>query len=163
MNQACTHHASSRHRRDVGFTLIEVMITVAIVAILAAIALPAYMSYVIRGKLVYGTNDLASLRAQMEQFYQDNRTYQTITTVTPNITSPCGAIPTPPSGDLFTLTCPTLTATTYVLRATGSGQVNGAIYTVDNQNNMATTGLPTSWGAVPSNAACWIMRKGDSC
>jgi len=64
--------------RQSGFTLIEVMIAVAIVGILIAIALPSYRNYVIRGKLVAGTNALANMRAQMEQYYQDNRTYATV-------------------------------------------------------------------------------------
>ena len=58
-----------------GFTLIEAMITVALVAILAAVALPSYRDYVIRGRLVDATNALSSTRARMEQFYQDKRTY----------------------------------------------------------------------------------------
>jgi type IV pilus assembly protein PilE len=67
--------------------------------------------------------------------------------------------------DTFTLTCttPAMTATTYTITATGSGLTNGAVYTVDEKNNMATTGLPSVLGSVPTNNKCWIMRRGDSC
>jgi type IV pilus assembly protein PilE len=147
-----------------GFTLIEVMVAVAIVAILAAIALPVYSSYVIRGKLVAGTNSLAALRAQMEQYYQDNRQY---TSVSASIVSPCLVATTASTSNTFVVGCTAassvLTATTYILTATGAGPTDGAVYTVDQYNNMATLGVPKSWGALPANHGCWLMRKGDSC
>ena len=62
-----------------GFTLIEVMITVAIVAILGSIALPAYFDYVRRGQLPEAFSNLADYRVKMEQYYQDNRNYGTTT------------------------------------------------------------------------------------
>jgi len=153
----------SRSRGE-GFTLIEVMVAVAIVAILAAVALPVYSSYVIRGKLVAGTNSLAALRAQMEQYYQDNRQY---TSVSSSIVAPCLAATTASTSNTFVVGCTAassvLTATTYVLTATGTGPTDGAVYTVDQYDNMATLGLPKSWGDLPANHACWLMRKGDSC
>ena len=58
-----------------GFTLIEVMITVAIVAILSSIALPAYFDYVRRGQLPEAFSNLSDYRVKLEQYYQDNRNY----------------------------------------------------------------------------------------
>jgi type IV pilus assembly protein PilE len=140
------------------------MVAVAIVAILAAIALPVYSSYVIRGKLVAGTNSLAALRAQMEQYYQDNRQYTSVST---SIVSPCLVATTASTSNTFVVGCTAassvLTATTYILTATGAGPTDGAVYTVDQYNNMATLGVPKSWGALPANHGCWLMRKGDSC
>jgi type IV pilus assembly protein PilE len=150
--------ATRRHRR--GFTLIELMITVAILGILTAVALPMYRGYMVRGKLVAGTNALAAQRTAMEQYYQDNRTY--VSTSTPSgtaITSPCASTVT---ADTFSVTC-TSTATTYLITATGSGLTSNAVYTVDEKNNMVTLKLPTVLGSVPTNNKCWIMRKGDSC
>ena len=54
--------------------MIEVMIVVAIVAILAAIALPNYSDYVKRGKIIEATSGLSDMRTRYEQFYLDNRT-----------------------------------------------------------------------------------------
>lgn len=140
-----------------GFTLIELMITVAVIAILAAIAVPSYQDYVLRGRLVDSTNALSALRARMEQYYQDNRTYES---VDKTIVSPCASSST---AGTFTITCPTLTATTYLLTATGGASTDGFVYTLDQNGNQATTGLPSKWGTVPKGNACWIMRKGDAC
>jgi len=62
------------HRQS-GFTLIEVMITIAIVAILAAIAIPNYANYLTRGKIQEATSNLLGMRVKMEQYFQDNRMY----------------------------------------------------------------------------------------
>src|SRR4051812_35807009 len=65
-----------------GFTLIEILIAVAIVGILAAIALPSYNQYVVRGKLAEAYSSLLSARVQSEQWFQDNRTYAGMPTPT---------------------------------------------------------------------------------
>ncbi len=60
---------------EIGFTLIEVMIAVVIVAIVSSIAIPNYTAYVMRGNITEATSRLATKQVQMEQFFQDNRTY----------------------------------------------------------------------------------------
>jgi type IV pilus assembly protein PilE len=159
----------SRQRNSAGFTLIELMITVAIIAILIAVALPVYRNYVIRAKLVAGTNQLATTRAQLEQYYLDNRTYASVTTTTPNIVTPCtSTVSSATSNNLFNVSCTLTTVNTvpnagYLITAVGTGIVTGAQYTVDQYGNMQTLGLPSTWGALPANTGCWIMRQGDSC
>lgn len=126
-----------------GFTLIELMIVVAVIAILSSIAIPAYTDYVTRGKLVDATAQLSDGRIQMEQYFQDNRTY---------VGGPC-----PATTKYFTLTCQNVTASTYTIVANGIGTLTGFGYQIDQDNNKAST---TKWG---NGATCWIMRKGDSC
>ena len=58
-----------------GFTLIEVMITVAVIAILAAVALPSYIEYVTRSRLVEAKTNLSDMRTRLEQYFLDNRAY----------------------------------------------------------------------------------------
>jgi len=58
-----------------GFSLIELMVVVAIIGVLAAIAIPAYQSYVIKAKLAYVVSDLQAASVPAVLFYQTNGTF----------------------------------------------------------------------------------------
>ena len=136
-------------RRAAGFTLIEVMIVVAIVAILAAVAMPAYNEYVMRGRLSDAHSGLMTKRVELEQFFQDNRTY-------------VGYDCTSNGTANFSFSCTTQTATAYVLQADGVAgtSVDDFIFTLTEANARATTSVPTGWTTVPN---CWVIRKNGSC
>src|SRR6185312_10366756 len=111
-----------------GFTLIEILIAVAIVGILAAIALPSYNQYVVRGKLTEAFSNLLAIRAQSEQYFQDNRTYAGM---------PCSTT----NAKYFGYGCSGLSATTYIVTATGNAgsDVEGIVFTIDQNNTRVTT------------------------
>jgi len=58
-----------------GFTLIELMITVAIVAILASVAYPSYQQYIIRGKRAAAQAEMMDIANRQQQFLLANRSY----------------------------------------------------------------------------------------
>jgi len=136
--------------RSKGFTLIELMIVIAIVSILTAIAFPAYSDYVIRSRIIESTSNLAAKRVQLEQFFQDNRTYDGAPA--------CDADST--TSEYFDFSCAVQTATTYALQSTGKGSMAGFTYTIDQDNAKSTTSVPSGWA---TNASCWVTKKGGVC
>jgi type IV pilus assembly protein PilE len=144
--------------RRAGFTLLEVMITVAIVGILAMVALPSYQEYIQRSKIIDATSKLGDFRTQMEKWFLDNRTYQTV----PAAGTACGiADPTPGSSDAFAITC-TASATTYLVVATGRpalGMSSSFTYQIDQANQRQSAG-PSGWAG---SATCWAVRKNGDC
>ncbi|MGZ8252497.1 MAG: type IV pilin protein [Methylophilaceae bacterium] len=138
--------------KHAGFTLIELMIVVAIIGILASIAVPSYQEYVQRGKVAEATSTLAALRVRMEQHFQDFRTYQDVGA---NV-APCAPIN---GAKYFTYTCTAQTATTYIIQAAGisSQGMSNFNFTID-QNNARTSNFNGTTGAT-----CWLAKKGGSC
>jgi len=137
-----------------GFTLIELMIVVVIVAILASVALPSYTDYLRRSQIQEAFAELANLRIRLEQYYQDNRNYGTnacgdgVPVVNFNLAGRFGYVcALGNNGQSYTLT------------ATGNRErAVGHEYTLTNANARATT---TFKGAA-ANRACWLVR-GDEC
>lgn len=144
-------------RNNSGFTLIELLIAMAIAAILAAVALPAYTSYITRGRVPEATANLMAKRVKMEQFFQDNRTY-------------AGA----PAGDLDGGTSKyfdfsslddggtdTRSATGYTLYARGKGAMAGFTYTINQASAKSST--VTGVSGWTGNASCWVTKGGGQC
>lgn len=147
-----------RASQSAGFTLIEVMITVAILGILAAVALPAYSDYLRRGQLPEAFSALSDYRVKMEQYFQDNKNYGTAGNCANGANAPSWSNFVPNNRKYFTYTC-TSTPTGYTLTATGSGgKARGHVYTVDENNVQKTSQF--KGGTV--DKSCWLMR-GDEC
>lgn len=151
-----------RQSTERGFTLIELMITVAIIAILSAIALPSYTNYVIRGKIPDATGQLASMQVKMEQYFQDNHTYAGA----PNPSNQAAACTTADTttSKYFDFSCSAApTAIAYTLQAVGKSSMAGFTYTVNESNAKTTTisGVSGWTAATPNN--CWVTKQGGEC
>ncbi len=143
----CQH--PHRHRRQRGFTLIEIMITVVIVAILAAVALPSYRSYVLRSHRADAMQALAEGQAIMERCYAQTFSYAAggacTNTVAPN--SPQG---------YYQIALSNQSATSYTVTATPTvgnmqtGDTQCATMSIDQANQKI--GKDTASNA---QSACW--------
>ena len=124
--------------RDTGFALIELMIVIAIIAILASIALPSYNDYILRSKFTEASAQLADFRVKLEQFYQDNRNYGAAAAA-------CGVAN--PVATYFTYSCnwgavgtnQGYTATATGIAAQGTDDI---AFTIDQSNSRTTMTCP---------------------
>jgi type IV pilus assembly protein PilE len=138
-------------RQQTGLTLIEVLVTLAIVGILSAIALPNYRDYVTRGRLAEAFSALATVQPNAEQFWANTRSYADFDDV---------ANVFPANTPNFTYALSDATAAAYVVTATGRAAADGFAFTIDQQGNRVTTAVPDGWTA---NATCWTDRRSGAC
>jgi type IV pilus assembly protein PilE len=139
-------------RSNRGFTLIEVMVTVAIIGIITAIALPQYRGYVMRARVTEAFSALGGIQPSAEQFWNNNRTYVGFDAAADKRM--------PPSTTNFTYALTDSTTTSYTIKATGIGKMAGFAYTLDQSGARATTAVPTGW---TSSTTCWVDRSGGEC
>nr|WP_281070010.1 type IV pilin protein [Acinetobacter sp. A7.4] len=136
-----------------GFTLIELMITIVIAAILAAIAIPSYQSYIKKSQLRAAQNDLVALSLVFENYYQRNLSYPNVDYADTNALIASTAFPqwSPSKKEIFEFSSAKVNAGKgYELLATAksSSNLNGCILKITNTNTRtATTSCEgkTSW------------------
>ncbi|WP_323815819.1 type IV pilin protein [Cellvibrio sp. NN19] len=121
------------------FTMIEMMIVVAVVAILAAIALPSYNGYIIKSEMRSAQADLLALSLNFENRYQRTLSYPTVATNTTAGLEDQFKAWTPSAKTNFSYSVTVNTATAYTLQASGSGRQSGCIITLTNENVRAAS------------------------
>ena len=104
-------------RQTKGFTLIELMIVVAIVAILAAIAIPTYQEQVRKGRRADAARAVGQLQLDMERWRGENPSYADCGG--PGCGS--GTYPAVPTSDFYTITMGAAAPTSYEITATPAG------------------------------------------
>jgi type IV pilus assembly protein PilE len=139
-----------RQKPAYGFTLIELMIVVAILAIIAAIAIPNYSAYVQRSRVPVALDALQAHYARMEQRFQDTGSYAN--------GDACAVAPAATAG-AFSLSC-TIgnSGRSFTTTATGSAAMNGYGYSINHNGVRATTAHPKGTPA----QSCWSV-KGSTC
>ncbi len=141
---------------DKGFTLIELMITVAIVGILAAIAYPSYQEQVAKSRRSEATNALMSAAQALERYYSANGRYTT--TAGGSDLPAVYSTAVPESGaTYYTISVSgTPAANSFVLIATRSGAMAGdncGDFTINEAGELALANKPS--GSAKTLADCW--------
>jgi type IV pilus assembly protein PilE len=144
-------------RTERGFTLMEVMVTVAIIGILAAIAIPAYTSYIQRANRVDARRQLIEAAAFLQRCFSQNNDYRCANAAPATMNPPFDQAPAAPATAKYTISVfsgggPTSTA--FELRATPTGIMNGdecGIFTLNSagvRDIVATSGRTATdcWG-----------------
>ena len=122
-----------------GFTLVELMIVVAIIGILAAVGYPSYQSSVLKGHRAEAQGDLLELASFMEQTYTGASSYAAATL--PFTSSPRTGTAS------YTLSLTTLTASTFTISAVPQG--------IQANDTCATLTVTQTGAQTPATAGCW--------
>ncbi len=137
-------------QRKTGFTLIELMITVAVVGILAAIAYPSYIDSVRASRRAEAINQLSAIALAMEKWRANRVDYNVALVGAAGTTLGWASATT--DGGHYTLALSNLTATTFTATATANGgQAN------DKAGGVACTPLTINQNGpvTTTQAACW--------
>lgn len=145
--------------KNKGFSLIELMIVVAVIGILAGVAYPSYLDYVLRSKLAEARAELSTMRVRLEQYYQDKRTYTGAC-----VSGTVAPLPSP-SNPNFDYSCTALGSSAYEVTATGrsSAGTAGFKFTIDESNVRQTTQVPSTPSGWTTSNTCWVRAKGGVC
>ncbi|MFI3123805.1 MAG: type IV pilin protein [Methylococcales bacterium] len=133
--------------KQMGFTLIELMITVAIIGILSSVGYPSYMSHIQKAKRSEAQAALVSMATAMEQWRVENNNDYTGVTVGTGYTSIfTDRVPTDGSGtQSYTLSILTLTTGNYTLKATPVSTDDCGTLTLDSTGVKASSTGTNCW------------------
>jgi type IV pilus assembly protein PilE len=134
------------YRRQHGFTLIELMIAFGIVAILASIAYPSYLTYMQRAQRIPAKNALYDLASREARYYSTNNTFTDLATLGYTVQGGSVQIPIGSASVFYDLTL-AYTTTTFTATATPVNQQSTdscGTYTLDNFGNQT-----------PTTSGCW--------
>lgn len=156
--------AQLRHRDRSGFTLLELLFTLIVLGVLAAIAMPSFSEVTVRGKLREAPIAFSEILANMQKFYLVNKSFRAAA-------GACGvAMPTSPRVSYFTYRCAaapdgmsftvTATSTASVGAAPGAGAY---VYTLSWDGNRQSKSTLVFAGTAVTDKPCWMLYATSGC
>ena len=130
-----------------GFTLIELMVVLAVAAILSAVALPSYQGQVAKGRRADGKQALVELAQKLERFYTERGTFAGVSL------GGGGLYPAVSSGGYYSLAIISQTVDGFTLTATPRGNQAGDACAALGYNHLGDRSVGA--GATLSPAQCW--------
>lgn len=128
-----------------GFSMIELLIVVAVVGIIATVAIPSYNRYILKSRRSEAMINLIKFQAAYEEFNTQNNTYPASDTLPPAVVPPI------PATTYYTYTS-TTTSTSYTITATAIGsQAN------DAEGAIACSPMSINNIGTQTPAACWTQ------
>jgi len=151
------HTQTANRRRQFGVTLIELMVVVAIIAIISAFAYPSYQRYVIKAKRTVAQNALLQIADRQQQFFMDNKRFTADLTdlgflADPHVVDDDGN--TTVAGDaqaVYSLSLSNVTATTWTITA---APLNGQLTRDTYCGSLSITQAGTK-GKTGASDNCW--------
>ncbi len=125
-------------RKTHGFNFIEMLITLIIIAILSAIAVPSYSSHITHANRIAAEVSLSKLATRLEQYNTKNNTYQNATLANLNIISPKNY-----QLEIVSATDTNFMIAAHPLNAQQKNDSQCATLTLDSQNEKGSTGSGT--------------------
>jgi len=127
-----------------GMTLLELLISIAIVGVLGAIVYPSYTSYLIKSDRTEAQRELVNLANKMEQYFIDHRTY------TPDMRKlGMAADPYITSSGKYSIDTSVQTTSTFTLKATARGTQ------ATNDKDCTTLSIDHTGKRTAESASCW--------
>ncbi len=132
-------------RQSRGFTLIELMIVLAVIAIILAIALPSYQEQVRKGRRADAARAVGQLQLDLERWRAENPSYANCA----GVGCGSGAYPTAPASNFYTITPSGATGTEYIITAAPAGVQAG-----DRCGNLVARRNVSNGKPIWATAAC---------
>ena len=153
MLEPATIRPAGSRRRAGGFSLVDLLVVVAIIGILGAIAYPSYQDYVRESRRTDAYGALLTMANEQEKFYLSNNSY---TTTLANVWDQG----TTSLEDFYTLSVPTGTDTTFTVRAvavagTSQAQDSDCLCFELTDANQRRAFASSAWSGTNTGAACW--------